>query len=98
MKGTEMSDSKAPVFVRRSTVADVADLARLSALNGAPGAPQGAYLLAEVGGSTVAAVSLDRADPVLRDPAHDTSNVAELLSRWGCNLRREARRLERHAA
>jgi hypothetical protein len=93
-----MSNTSTPVFVRRSTVADVADLARLSALNDAPLAPKGAYLLAEVEGSTVAAVSLDRSEPVLRDTAHDTSNVAELLHRWGCNLRREARRLERYAA
>jgi hypothetical protein len=93
-----MSNSSAPIFVRRSTIADVADLARLAALNGAPSAPAGVYLLAEVGGSTVAAVSLDRSEPVLSDPAHDTSNVAELLRRWGSNLRREARRLERYAA
>ena len=93
-----MSNTSASVFVRRSTVADVADLARLSALSGAARAPQGVYLLAEVEGSTVAAVSLDRSEPVLRDPAHDTSDVAELLRRWGCKLRREARRLERQAA
>ena len=93
-----MSDSTAPVFVRRSTIADVADLARLSALSGSTRAPQGVYLLAEIGGSTVAAVSLDRTEPVLHDPARDTSNVTELLRRWGFKLRRKARRLERQAA
>jgi hypothetical protein len=93
-----MSNSSAPVFVRRSTVADIADLARLSALTGAAEAPDGVYLLAEVGGSTVAAVSLDRSEPVLRDPSHEDANVAELLGKWGCKLRREARRIQRHAA
>jgi hypothetical protein len=34
----------------------------------------------------------------LHDPAYDTSNIQELLKRWGKNLRRETRRLERRAA
>jgi hypothetical protein len=87
-----------PVFVRRSTVADAADLARLAGLSGRMQAPRGVYLVAEVEGRTVAAISLDRAEAVLHDPAYETSNVQELLKRWGRNLRRETRRLERRAA
>jgi hypothetical protein len=87
-----------PVFVRRSTIADIADLERLAALSSRTRTPRGVYLLAEVNGSTVAAVSLDRREAVLHDPAHDTSSIQELLLRWGRNLRREARRIERRAA
>jgi hypothetical protein len=87
-----------PVFVRRSTVADVADLARLAGFSGQMRAPRGVYLVAEVKGRTVAAISLDRAEAVLHDPACDTSSIQDLLKRWGRNLRRETRRLERRAA
>jgi hypothetical protein len=86
-----------PVFVRRSTVADLPDLARLAGLSGRMPA-RGVYLVAEVEGRTVAAISLDRAEAVLHDPAYETSNIQDLLKRWGRNLRRETRRLERRAA
>jgi hypothetical protein len=95
---TVQTTEESPMFVRRSTVADVAELGRLAALSGTAHAPQGVYLVAEVGPHTVAAVSLDRADEVLYDPAYETADIQDLLRRWGRSLRREARRLERLAA
>jgi hypothetical protein len=95
---TARTNQDGPIFVRRSTVADIAELARLAALSGKAQAPQGVYLVAEVGERTVAAVSLARTEEVLHDPAYDTSTIQELLRRWGRNLRREATRIERQAA
>ena len=80
--------SNNPVFVRRSTSADFAALARLALLSASP-MPRGAYLIAEVGGTMVAAVSLDVAETPLFDPQHDTTDICSLLSKWGANLRRE---------
>jgi hypothetical protein len=86
------------VFVRRSSVADVTDLARLAEAGGRTRQPRGVYLIAEIGGQIVAAVSLERAEAALRHPADETSDVEDLLRRWALKLRREARRLERRAA
>ena len=84
------TESSKPVLVRRSTAADFAALARLASLSGRP-VPRGAFLIAEVGRSIVAAVSLDAASKPLADPSHDTADICLLLSKWGANLKRHGR-------
>jgi hypothetical protein len=91
------AESKKPVLVRRSTAADFAALARLASLSGRR-APRGTFLVAEVGGTMVAAVSLDVAAKPLSDPAHDTNDIRALLSKWGARLRRQSRTAESLAA
>jgi len=85
------------VFVRRSTVLDLATLSLLAAQGGRP-APRGVYLVAEVGGRIVAATSLDRPEAPLCAPTSDTTDIQELLRRWGQNLRRDVTRTESRAA
>ena len=79
--------SSKPVLVRRSTSGDFAALARLALLSASP-MPRGTYLVAEVDGKMVAAVSVDMAEAPLFDPTEDTTDICSLLTKWGASLRR----------
>jgi hypothetical protein len=86
-----MSSLDRPVFVRRSDEYDLRALAHLAGLGGKRAAPTGRYLVAEVGGTMVAAVPLDD-DAVgpLSDQSPESIDVTILLTRWAANLRRQA--------
>lgn len=82
-----MSNSTSPVLVRRSTLCDAKALDRLATLTGVE-TPRGRYLVAEVGGSIVAAVPLSSSGGTLADPDRSTAEIHTLLTRWAQNLTR----------
>jgi hypothetical protein len=78
------------VALRLCTVADDAVLERLAILEGKP-APVGRYVVAEVDGSVVAAISLV-SGAVLADPFRRTGQLLPLLALRAEQLAPEARR------
>jgi len=93
-----MIESTASVLIRRSTPCDKAAIERLAAANGqrARGA---SFLLAEVGGTLVAAAPLDARAATIGASTPATADVRELLRRIAKGIRsREAEASLRHAA
>jgi hypothetical protein len=66
-----------PVLLRLCSVHDDEALARLAVLEGRP-APRGQYVVAEVGGTVVAALPLG-SGPLLADPFRRTAHIRPLL-------------------
>jgi hypothetical protein len=75
-----------PVTVRHATRADLPAVARLAELDSAR-APSGRILVAELGGSVVAAISLDSGE-VFVDPFVSTADVVEDLRAEAVQVRR----------
>lgn len=76
-----------PVLIRTSDERDGGRLALLADLDSRT-LPAGAFLLAEVDGELVAAVSLDTNEPALADPFRPTARIVELLELHARELRR----------
>jgi hypothetical protein len=83
-------ENQAPVVLRLCRVADDEALERLALLEGRP-APAGRYVVAEVDGRVVAAVSL-LSGTVLADPFEPTAQLLPLLELRAAQLAPEARR------
>lgn len=86
-RGPRAEPSWAAVVIRRAVAADVVALQRLADLDSAR-RPAGETVVAEQGGSLVAAVSLSDGTAVA-DPFRPTADIVELL-------RIRARQLQRH--
>jgi len=86
-----VADEQEEVFgLRLCTVADDAPLERLAMLEGQP-APTGRYVVAEIDGEVVAAISLVTG-AVLADPFRRTGQLLPLLALRAAQLAPEARR------
>jgi hypothetical protein len=85
---TGSTEPSAPILIRRSEIIDRPALTRLAALDSGRILPEGQFLLAEVAGEIVAAVSIDTYEPGLADPFRPTENVLRLLELRARRLRR----------
>ena len=75
-----------PVLIRLCRTADDPALERLAILEGAP-APQGRFVVAELAGTVVAALSLD-GGATIADPFVHTRHLLPLLERRAAQVRR----------
>jgi hypothetical protein len=75
---TPTAEPWAPILLRRSDVADLPALRRLAQLESRP-LPDGYFLVAEIQGELVAAVSLEVDQPALGDPFRPTADIRRLL-------------------
>ena len=88
-----------PVLVRRATAADAGRIVTLARLDDRR-PPQGPFLVAELGGEAVAAMSLT-SGAIVADPFRRTGDAAEMLRLRAAQLAEQARRAqarERRAA
>ena len=81
-----------PVLVRRATAADAAHIDALARLDSRK-LPQGPFLVAELGGEAVAAMSLTDGT-VVADPFRRTRDAADMLRLRAAQLAEQARRTQ----
>ena len=81
-----------PVLVRRATAADQAGIATLARLDDKR-LPQGPFLVAELNGAPVAALSLS-SGTIVADPFRRTGDAADLLRLRATQLAEQARRAQ----
>ena len=81
-----------PVLVRRATAADAARIATLARLDSRK-LPQGPFLVAELGGEPVAAMSLTDST-VVADPFRRTRDAADMLRLRAAQLSEQALRTQ----
>ena len=81
-----------PVLVRRATAADAGRIAELARLDSRK-LPQGPFLVAELNGEAVAAMSL-MSGTIVADPFRRTGDAADMLRLRSMQIVEQARRIQ----